>query len=132
MRRRNMLWFFPRRRSSLVCTSLVWQRDPPGCCIRISEKTSSRHLGELVGCDNKDTLVPRRGRDLFEDLHIPIPIVVTAVVHLAALLTGGSLLWFYRRPILTHLGKLGMALLVFGLAFSSLSSPFFSAAGEER
>src|SRR5215211_3169455 len=41
---------------------------------------------------------------------------VTAVVFLAALLIGSSLLWFYRGPILTHLGKLGMTLLVLGLA----------------
>jgi predicted benzoate:H+ symporter BenE len=41
---------------------------------------------------------------------------VTAVAFLAALLIGSSLLWFYRGPILAHLGKPGMALLVLGLA----------------
>ena len=41
---------------------------------------------------------------------------ITAVAFLAALLLGSSLLWFYRGPILTHLGKLGMTLLVLGLA----------------
>jgi hypothetical protein len=86
-----------------------------------SENLTSRHVGEYIECDNKDTLIPRRRRDLFEDLHIPIPIAVTAVAHLAALLIGGSLLWYYRGPILTHLGKLGMALLVFGLAFFLLA-----------
>ena len=45
-----------------------------------------------------------------------VPLAVTAVVFLAALLIGSSLLWFYRGPILTHLGKLGMTLLVLGLA----------------
>jgi hypothetical protein len=42
--------------------------------------------------------------------------VVTAVAFLAALLIGSSLLWFYRHPILAHLGKLGMTLLVLSLA----------------
>jgi hypothetical protein len=41
---------------------------------------------------------------------------VTAVAFLAALLIGSSLLWFYRGPILAHLGKPGMTLLVLGLA----------------
>jgi hypothetical protein len=45
-----------------------------------------------------------------------VPFTVTAVVFLAALLIGSSLLWFYRGSILTHLGKLGMTLLVVGLA----------------
>ena len=46
-----------------------------------------------------------------------ILMAVTYVVSLAALLIGYSLLWFYRGPILTHLGKLGMTLLVLGLSF---------------
>jgi hypothetical protein len=41
---------------------------------------------------------------------------VTAVAFLAALLVGSSLLWFYRRSILAHLGRLGMTLLVLSLA----------------
>jgi predicted benzoate:H+ symporter BenE len=41
---------------------------------------------------------------------------VTAVAFLAALLIGFYLLWFYRRPILAHLGKPGMTLLVLVLA----------------
>jgi hypothetical protein len=40
---------------------------------------------------------------------------ITAVAFLAALLIGSSLLWFYRHPILTQLGKPGMTLLVLGL-----------------
>ncbi len=58
---------------------------------------------------------------MFEDLHIPIPIALTAVAHLAAFLIGGTLLWFYRRPILTHLGRLGMTLLVLGVAYFFLA-----------
>lgn len=46
-----------------------------------------------------------------------ILMAVTYVVSVAALLIGYSLLWFYRGPILTHLGKLGMTLLVLGLSF---------------
>ncbi len=45
-----------------------------------------------------------------------ILMAVTAVVSLAALLVGYSLLWFYRRPMLAYLGKLGMTLLVVGLS----------------
>ena len=45
-----------------------------------------------------------------------VPLAVTGVVFLAALLIGSSLLWFYRGPILAHLGKPGMTLLVLGLA----------------
>ncbi len=41
---------------------------------------------------------------------------MTAVGQLAGVLIGWALLWFYRRPILAHLGKLGMTLLVLGLA----------------
>jgi hypothetical protein len=46
---------------------------------------------------------------------------VALVAYLAVLLIWSSLLWFYRRPILTHLGKLGMALLVLGVAFFFLA-----------
>src|SRR5215211_6673909 len=46
----------------------------------------STHFGEYIECDQKDTLIPRRRRDLFADLHIPIPIAVTAVAYLAAFL----------------------------------------------
>jgi hypothetical protein len=91
----------------------------PECGFR--EFPTSRHLGEYIECDNKDTLISRRRRALFEDLHIPIPIAVTAVAHLAAFLIGGTLLWFYRRPILTHLGRLGMTLLVLGVAYFFLA-----------
>jgi hypothetical protein len=80
----------------------------------------SRHLDEYIECDDKGTLIPRRRHYLFEDLHIPIPMAVTAVVFLVALFIGCSLLWFYRRPLLVHLGKLGMTLLVLGLALLSL------------
>jgi len=41
--------------------------------------------------------------------------VVITVAFLVGLLIGSSLLWFYRRPILAHLGKPGLALLVLGL-----------------
>ena len=82
------------------------------------------HSGEYIECDQKDTVIPRRRRDLFEDFHIPIPIAVTAVAYLAAFLIGGALLWFYRRPILTHLGRLGMTLLVLGVAFFFLAFVF--------
>jgi len=93
--------------------------------MRTSENTSSTHSGEYIECYKKNASIPRRTHNLFEDLlHIPIPIAVTAVAHLAALVIGGSLLWFYRSPILTHLGKLGMALLVFGLAFFLLAFVF--------
>jgi hypothetical protein len=49
-----------------------------------------------------------------------ILMAITAVVFLAALaalLVGCALLWFYRGPTLAHLGKLGMTLLVLGLAY---------------
>jgi hypothetical protein len=46
-----------------------------------------------------------------------ILMAVIAVILLTAPLIGYSLLWFYRGPILTHLGKLGMTLLVLGLSF---------------
>jgi hypothetical protein len=42
---------------------------------------------------------------------------LTAAAFLAAPLIGSSLVWFYRGPILAHLGKLGMTLLVLGLSF---------------
>ncbi len=43
-------------------------------------------------------------------------IAVGFLAALAALHIGCALLWFYRGPILAHLGKLGMTLLVLGLA----------------
>jgi predicted benzoate:H+ symporter BenE len=42
--------------------------------------------------------------------------IAVVFLGLAALLIGCALLWFYRLPILAHLGKPGMTLLVVGLA----------------
>ena len=44
-----------------------------------------------------------------------LPFVVL-VAFVSVLLIWSSVLWFYRRPIVAHLGKPGMALLVLGLA----------------
>jgi hypothetical protein len=59
---------------------------------------------------------PAKRHDLFEDLNIPLPIAFTAIGHLAVVLIGCALIWVYRRDILAHLGKVGMTLLVLGLA----------------
>ena len=87
---------------------------------RTSENSSSTHSGEYIECDKKDTLIPQRRRDLFEDLHsliLSMAGIAVVFLGLAALLIGCALLWFYRSPILAHLGKPGMTLLVLGLAF---------------